>query len=81
MPYNSATPLTTLSILLTQPVVATCCMVPTLSNQSANPVVPTLPVLQANVPLLGGSCDDLCSAGEQLRDAADDTDAAGGASE
>ena len=28
-------------------------MVPTLSNQSANPVVPTLPVVQANVPLLG----------------------------
>ena len=28
-------------------------MVPTLPNQSANPVVPTLPVVQANVPLLG----------------------------
>ena len=53
MPYNPATPLTTLSILLTQPVVATYCMVPTLSNQSANPVVPTLPVVQANVALLG----------------------------
>ena len=28
-------------------------MVPTLPNQSANPVVPTLPVVQANVPWLG----------------------------
>ena len=28
-------------------------MVPKLPNQSANPVVPTLPVVQANVPLLG----------------------------
>jgi len=28
-------------------------MVPTLPNQAANPVVPTLPVVQVNVPLLG----------------------------
>jgi len=28
-------------------------MVPTLPNQAANPVVPTLPVVQVNVPFLG----------------------------
>ena len=27
-------------------------MVPTLSNQGPNPVVPTLPVVEVNVPLL-----------------------------
>ena len=28
-------------------------MVPTLPKQAANPVVPTLPVVQVNVPVLG----------------------------